>query len=889
MRLLLTFLISTVLYNPASSQGILNPVHWKFSAEHVGVEEYDLFFDAKMDQGWTLYSQHLDDGGPIPTEFTFEDGQHFARVDEVKESENAKTVHDKIFDMKLIKFFDKARFTQRVKVTDASKPITGYLTFMTCDDEKCLPPTDVDFVFKLPAPAGGKSDAEDKSKGADNVAEGDDDVPEEAATADTDSDEIPESKVASNTVSNDIQELTVDLGKNDEGILEPVKWSFHYEVTSDDTYDLVATASIDKGWQIYSQRSDPDALGPTPTTFYFEENPELELVGEPTESSVKRVEEYDKFFDMDLVKFKEVAEFRQTVRTTTKPVINGEVEYMTCNDEKCIPAYEVFAFDLSKKAGVTVSPAEENEPEQTAVSIDGGVIDQSIPSILTTHKDPIGDCDDNGEESTEGKSLLWTFVLGFLGGLLALLTPCVFPMIPLTVSYFSKDTKRKGWVNGAFYGASIIVIYVTIGLLITAFFGATALNELSTNWIANTLFFLIFCAFALSFFGYYEITLPSSWTNKSDRMADRGGWIGIFFMAFTLALVSFSCTGPIIGSALVESATNKSGPFVVMLGFSTALALPFGLFAAFPAWLNTLPRSGSWMNSVKVILGFLELALAFKFLSVADMTSHWNFLKYEFFLGVWVLIAAAMAAYLFGWIRFPHDSPMKKLSVSRLSLAVGMAALTAYLATGFLPDQRTGTYNSLAMLSGLAPPAHYNFFKPPPEPDQEIQARFPSYSKCANNLDCFHDYYEGMEYAREVNKPVFVDFTGYGCVNCRKTEEHIWVNDKVWKRLKNDFVMISLYVDDKKPLEPVLVSKRGQKRLRNVGLKWADFQIVNFGQNTQPLYVIMTPEGEVLTTPRGYREGVEGYVDFLECGLSAYERTSSLIGTKDGIETSRDN
>jgi thiol:disulfide interchange protein DsbD len=424
------------------------------------------------------------------------------------------------------------------------------------------------------------------------------------------------------------------------------------------------------------------------------------------------------------------------------------------------------------------------------------------------------------------------------------------------------------------------VIYVAIGLLITGVFGATALNELSTNWIANSLFFLVFVLFAFSFFGFYEITLPSSWTNKSDRMADKGGWIGIFFMAFTLALVSFSCTGPIIGSALVESATNKLGPFVVMLGFSTALALPFGLFAAFPAWLNTLPRSGSWMNSVKVVLGFLELALAFKFLSVADMTSHWNVLRYEIFLGIWVVIAAAIAAYLFGWIKFPHDSPLKKLSLPRLGLALGFAALAAYMVTGFLPDERSKTYNSLAMLSGLAPPAHYNFFKPVPDVDADIKAKYPSYSKCANNLDCFHDYYEGVAYAQEVNKPVFLDFTGYGCVNCRKTEEHIWVRDKVWQRLNNDFVMVSLYVDDREPLDPVLISKSRQEKLRNVGRKWADFQIVNFAQNTQPLYVIMTPEGEVLTAPRGYRESAEGYVDFLECGLRAFENSSSLLGAE---------
>jgi thiol:disulfide interchange protein DsbD len=361
-------------------------------------------------------------------------------------------------------------------------------------------------------------------------------------------------------------------------------------------------------------------------------------------------------------------------------------------------------------------------------------------------------------------------------------------------------------------------------------------------------------------------------------MADKGGLIGIFFMAFTLALVSFSCTGPIIGSALVQSASSSVGPFVVMFGFSMALALPFGLFAAFPSWLNSLPKSGGWMNSVKVILGFLELALAFKFLSVADMTSHWGFLRYEVFIGIWVLVAVAMALYLFGIIRFPHDSKVQKLKPARLTLAVGTSALAIYLATGFLFNERTQTYNALPMLSGLAPPAHYNFFMPAPDPDEDIKARYASYSKCANNLDCFKDYDEGVAYAKEVNKPVFLDFTGYGCVNCRKTEEHIWVKDQIWPKLKNDFVMISLYVDDREPLDSILISKPRNEKLRNIGNKWSDFQIVNFQQNSQPLYVLMSPDEEVLAEPRGYREGVKEYADFLDCGLNTFESLERRSG-----------
>ncbi|MBK6860135.1 MAG: hypothetical protein IPG95_07620 [Saprospiraceae bacterium] len=351
---------------------------------------------------------------------------------------------------------------------------------------------------------------------------------------------------------------------------------------------------------------------------------------------------------MKLIKFKQEASFIQEIKVKdpSKP-IKGYFTYQTCDASRCLPYKNLdFSFDPVSK---TLKFDSEEAPIGSPLLKDGNTIDLTVPSLIETQKNPVGQC---GEERIEGKNHWWTFLFGFLGGLLALLTPCVFPMIPLTVSFFTKDTKRKGFQNALIYALSIIVIYVAIGILITAVFGATALNELSTNWIANTLFFIIFIAFAFSFFGYYEITLPSSWANKSDRMADSGGLIGIFFMAFTLAIVSFSCTGPIIGSAIVQSATSKMGPFVVMLGFSTALAIPFGLFAAFPAFLNTLPRSGSWMTNVKVVLGFLELALAFKFLSVADMTQHWGILGYEIFMGAWVIIFALMALYLLVLLNF---------------------------------------------------------------------------------------------------------------------------------------------------------------------------------------------------------------------------------------------
>lgn len=678
-------------------------------------------------------------------------------------------------------------------------------------------------------------------------------------------------------------------------IFTPVKWTFEIEKTGTNEYKLRYIAKIDKGWNVYSQFTSDD--GPVPTEIVYEAKDGIELIGKSVESGAKK-EGMDPLFGVNVIKFLAskpfVIEQKIRVKDASKP-ISGYVTYMSCDDEKCLPPTdEDFSFKIPKdKADESTSAATEgndsdeeivtgedtaptqdsillttlNEGSMIGAVINGDRIDQKIASLANTYEKPLSDC---GGTKEKKEGLFWTFIFGLLGGFIALLTPCVFPMLPITVSFFTKDTKRKGWVNGLIYGASIIVIYVLIGLLITMFIGPEALNRLSTNWIANTLFFLIFIAFAISFFGYYEITLPSSWSTKSDSMADKGGLIGIFFMAFTLALVSFSCTGPIIGTAIVQAATKGEilGPFLVMFGFSFGLALPFGLFAAFPAWLNSLPKSGSWMNSVKVVLGFLELALAFKFLSIADMTNGWGILKYELFMAIWVIIFIAMALYLFGLIKFPHDSPIKKLSKTRITFGSLVVLLVIYLIGGFKVNEKTGDYNALVLMSGLAPPAHYNFFIKPGEVDASIKAKYPSFSKCANNINCFKDYFEGMAYAKEANKPVMLDFTGYGCVNCRKTEEHIWVDDRIRTILNDSIVLISLYVDDDSKLDDVYTSEHSNKKLRNVGNKWADFQIVNFQQNSQPLYVMTTNNQEVITRPRPFTEGVDSYLEFLRCSMS---------------------
>ena len=644
-------------------------------------------------------------------------------------------------------------------------------------------------------------------------------------------------------------------------ILEPVKWETSYEELKNDTVQLIFTAKIDEGWNVYSQFTGDD--GPIPTTIYFDSIAGAEKIGLAEEFGHKKQAADPLFNGIEVIKFLDDEDFvmKQKVVITdrSRPIV-GAVEYMTCDDARCLPpTFHDFSFTF--------------DGNEFIKQLTGTPIDQTNNRIQETLLTPEGDC---GEVTEISQNYFLTFIFGFLGGLLALLTPCVFPMIPLTVSFFTKDTKRSGLTNALIYGASIIGIYVALGLLITVLFGAEALNALSTNWIANTLFFVIFIVFAFSFFGYYEITLPSSWTSKSDSMADKGGLIGIFFMAFTLSLVSFSCTGPIIGTALVEAARSGSllGPAVVMFGFALALAIPFGLFAAFPTWLNSLPRSGSWMTSVKVILGFLELALAFKFLSVADMTKHWGILKYEPFLIIWIIIAALMTLYLLGIIRFPHDSKLKKIKPARWVFTGVTAATLIYLCTGFIMNSKTELYRGLNLFSGILPPTGYNFFLEKPDLDPAIKAEFPSYTLCANNIPCFKEYEEGLAYAQRVGKPIFKDFTGHGCVNCRKTEDKIWIQDDIYAALKNDWVLLSLYCDDKKLLDEQLVSVSRQKEIKTIGNKWSDFQIVNYDKNAQPLYVMMSPDETILGHPRGYYESVDDYKAFMECGMAAYKGMS---------------
>ncbi len=879
MRILLALTALLFALSSNLSAQMFSPVKWSFDYEAAGADdEYNLIFTAKIDDGWSVYSQYLaSDDGPVATEFTFDEGAHYAKIGKNEESGNKKTKYDKVFEMDLTKFTKTGIFTQKVKISDYTKPITGYLTFMTCDDERCLPPTDVDFEFEVAPKTGDATPAEPEETTAPPR-----EIQKEAPPKIVESVEkaFEETGVKKEVIAEIAEPEAPVAEKKKDGMFEPVTWSWTAKDAGNGEYDLVFTADIEDGWAVYSQYLESDD-GPVATGFYLTEGAHYEKVGKNEESGNIQTK-YDKVFEMNLTKFTKQAIFTQRIKANdlSQPIV-GYLEFMTCDDERCLPPTEVdFSFILDADAVANAAAANENVGPNLQTNAAGDVrIDQKIPALIASYENPVGNC---GEEVVESSNLFWTFAMGFLGGLVALFTPCVFPMIPLTVSFFTppatKDKKeerttRFGAVkNALIYGASIIGIYVAIGLLITGVFGTTALQDLSTNWIANLAFFAIFVIFALSFFGYFEITLPASWSTKTDQMADKGGLLGIFFMAFTLALVSFSCTGPIIGSALVESADNAAGPAIVMLGFATALALPFTLFAAFPSWLNSLPQAGGWMTNLKVVLGFVELALALKFLSIADMTEHWGILPYEVMLGLWVLIFGATSAYLFGKIRFPHDPPNPKLSNTRKGFGLLFAAWTLYLCTGFMVSERGGAYSTPSILSGILPPANYNLFLKPPEADPEIAAQYPSFTKCAHSLDCFKDYYEGLDYAKKQNKPVLLDFTGFGCVNCRKTEDNIWIQDEVWNKIQEDYVLISLYTDDRKKLDQALVSANdNDKKLRTVGSKWQDFQITNFAQNSQPLYVLMSADEEVLAAPRGYDSDIEAYDSFLECGLQTYQ------------------
>jgi thiol:disulfide interchange protein len=646
-------------------------------------------------------------------------------------------------------------------------------------------------------------------------------------------------------------------------IYNPVQWKFDFQKLEDGKYQLTYSATIEEGWKVYSQYLETDD-GPVRTGIYYDDATHYSLEGNGVETGHKK-EGYDPVFDMNVISFSDELTITQTVQVSDPTIpITGFLEFMACDDEKCLPpAEEYFSFSLTDSP----SPKEEKKNETSLVGEATSYFNLAKPDL----NEPLNQCEavsSVAHSTSKGKGWLNIFFLGLIGGLIALLTPCVFPMIPLTVSYFTKKegTQSSGVGQAFLYGFFILLVYLVISIPFHLMdsINPDILNDISTNIWLNIGFFVVFLFFAFSFFGFYELTLPSSWTNKANSAEGIGGVLGTFFMALTLALVSFSCTGPILGSLLAGALTADGGAWQLtagMAGFGTALALPFGLFAAFPSWMKSLPKSGGWLNSVKVVLGFLELALAFKFLSNADLVKKWGLLKIEPFLAIWIIIFVGLTLYLFGKIKFPHDSPIKKLSVGRWGLSFISLAFTIYLISGFRTDPQTQSYQPLGLLSGLAPPVCYSIWKP---------------CDCPQDFNCFKDLESGLAYAKSVNKPILLDFTGHACVNCRKMEEHVWPEQPVYSTIKEDYVLISLYVDEKIPLpesEQIMVERinGGQRKLKTVGNKWSHFQTEYFQTNAQPYYVLMSAEGVLLTPPVGYVPDVEEYQNFLECGLQAFQ------------------
>jgi len=630
--------------------------------------------------------------------------------------------------------------------------------------------------------------------------------------------------------------LTFSYGQKTDSVL----WKTAVEKISDKEYILSAEAEILPDWHLYSQNVSGKST--IATTFMFDDSEgNFSLLGNTTEDEGIIIE--DSVLKSKTKVFEKKVTFKQKIKVSKETnSVKAFVEFAIGNKTSVSELQSVeLVFDLTK----TISPKKEN-----AIS------------------EPIKN------ESDSDKGLLAIFIVSFLSGFAALLTPCVFPMIPMTVSFFTKQSKTKaaGIRNAVIYGISIIIIYVLLGSLVTAIFGADSLNALSTNVWFNLIFFILLVFFAVSFLGAFEIVLPNKLANKVDSQADRGGLIGIFFMALALAVVSFSCTGPIVGTLLVQAA-SKGGiaPIAGMLGFSTAIALPFSLFAAFPGWLNALPKSGGWLNTVKVVLGFLELALAFKFLSNADLVLQLHWLEREVFLAIWIAVFGALAFYLFGKITLPHDSPLNHISVGRLGFGLLVLTFTIYLIPGLWGAP-------LKLISGFPPPMHYS-----ESPDGiatsksstiTAESAIPNGAESGpHNIVTFHDYKAGMAYAKKENKPIMLDFTGYACVNCRKMEEKVWPDENILKHLKNDVIVISLYVDDKReiPENEQTVSEITGEKLKYTGQKWSEFQILKYKTNAQPYYVMIDHEGKTLNTPTAYNPDIDFYKNWLEQGISNFK------------------
>ncbi|KAF0130301.1 MAG: Protein-disulfide reductase [Bacteroidetes bacterium] len=812
-------LLVLFFYSFAATAQILEPVKWRFSTENLGNDEYNLVFIADIEPKWHLYSQDIPMSPPATT-FTFEKSTGYELIGKVSESPSVEQ-YDPNFEMTLRFFSKEAIFKQKVKIEPGkSLDIKGFVEFMSCDDTRCLPPAEESFSFRLQSETSG-------STAAANLATG------------------PGAQ---------------------QGPLDPVKWTYAIENYSNGTFDLVFKAAIDKGFHLYSLTIPED--GPLPTEFSFAPSQAFTIEGSMSEGK-NGITAMDEIFKMEITYFEEKAEFRQKIVAKDELyTISGEIAYMVCNDAGCVALYHDFSIPV--KGSSIVSESASNE---------------ELASALDT------------TDITGANASLWGFfILAFLGGLAAILTPCVFPMIPMTVSFFMKDkeNKLKGRLQAIVYGISIIAIYTLIGSILAVVAGPDIANWLSTHWIPNILFFIIFVVFAASFFGMFEITMPHWIVNKSDAKADEGGFMGSIFMAMTLVLVSFSCTGPIVGTILVESAGGQVlKPIIGMFGFSLAFALPFTLFAFFPGWLSSLPKSGGWLNSVKVVLGFLELALGLKFLSVADQTYHWGILDREVYLAMWIVIFFLMGLYLLGKLKFAHDDDVPYLSVPRLTLSIITFSFVVYLIpgmfgaplkalSGYMPPMHTHDFDLNKMIRDNSSLATGNFSQDNKQNELCETPKFHEKLHLPHGLQGYFDYEQGLACAKATNKPIFIDFTGHGCVNCREMEANVWSDPRVLRILQQEYLIIALYVDDKTelPQNEWVISTYDNKVKKTIGRKYADFQITKFNVNAQPFYVLMGHNNEVLVQPRAYNLNVDEFVAFLEQGVKNFKEGKSAYSIK---------
>ena len=804
------------LFSFVGTSQIEDPVQWEFSLIEAGENQVEFIAKATIEEKWHVYASKVSDDpdaiGPVPTSLYFTDSTGFEIIGGLKEGEYI-THFDPNFDMDLNYFENEATFSQVFGIDPAGATVTGEMNYMACDDSKCIFPDPIYFTFAY-------------ADGAITYLEVNEEVLQgEKASADA---------------------------SGSDGIYEPAKWSLQSIDNGDGTFMLEWTCTLDEGWHVYSQVLDNNE-GPVPTYFTYQLPEGWSAEGKTEEEEV--IVHYDPNFMMDLAYFEGAPKFRQVIKGSGTPKVDASVDFMVCNDEMCLPP-ELVEFTVDLSTGKGVRKGYENEETQDIAGL--------IPALPKVDLNaPLGEC---GEIKSYDSA--WTvFLFGFIGGLLALLTPCVFPMIPLTVSFFTKGGSDKGSGIGKalLYGFFIFLIYAILSIPFHFGTDPEALNEIATSATLNLVFFAIFVIFAISFFGVFEIRLPSGLLNKADSASNVGGVAGIFFMALTLALVSFSCTGPILGTVLGNSLKNGPWPITAaMSGFGIALGLPFAVFAAFPSMMNSLPRSGGWLNSVKVVLGFLELALAVKFLSNADLVYQWHLIERETFFLIWVLIGIGLSLYLFGFIRFPHDSPLKKLSLPRLGLASATLLFTIYLFPGIFKESPWRH----DLLAGFPPPTFYSWYE-----RETFHAEF-------------DDFDEALAHAKEVGKPLLVDFTGWACVNCRQMEETVWTDEGIKKTLEEDFVLVSLYVDDKIELptdqqgvfEFEANGETKKKRIRTIGNKWATFQTQVFNNNSQPYYIMLSNDGDLLGNPVGYTPDIDEYAEYLECGLQTNQKLSSTEG-----------